>query len=197
MTGTACHPDPAPDANVIEKADVALAQALAPVSRTPLIKFLGTLSEIGDQPEMRVLCAGVIAAGLLRGDTKMAGTGFRMLLAHSLATGAKSAIKHRFDRTRPTVLVEEGRYEAHAGSSREHDESSVPSGHTAGAVAVAGTFARDYPEYRGLAYAAAAAVSLMQIPRCKHYPSDVGAGAAIGAACAAGINALDPKLTGG
>ena len=67
----------------------------------------------------------------------------------------------------------------------------------AGVVAAAGTFARDYPQYRVPAYAAAAAAALMQIPRCKHYPSDVGAGAAIGAAAAAAVNAIDPDFTGG
>ena len=60
-----------------------------------------------------------------------------------------------------------------------------------GAVAVAGTFARDYPEYKVAGYAAAAYVALMQVPRCKHYPSDVGAGALLGLATAWVVNATD------
>ena len=183
-------PDAPPDANPIEKADVAVAKAVAPARQFPLVRALGTLSEIGDQPEMRVLCAGVIGAGLWRGDVKMVNAGVRMLVAHSLATVAKSAIKHRIDRTRPSVLVEEGRYTMAAGTSHEHDESSFPSGHTAGAFAVAGTFAKDYPEYRTPAYAAAALVAALQIPRCSHYPSDVGAGAVLGIATAALVNAV-------
>lgn len=182
-------PDAPPDASPLEKADVAVAKAVAPVSETPLVKALWSLSEISDQPQMRLLCAGVFVAGLWRGDRRLAGAGVRMLAAHSLATGIKTAIKNRIDRTRPSVLVEEGRYDMEAGTSREHDETSFPSGHTAGAVAAAAAYAHVYPEHRAAAYAAAGAVALMQIPRCKHYPSDVGAGAAIGLAAAAAVGA--------
>lgn len=182
-------PDVPADANPIEKADLAVAKVMAPIRKNPVVRLLGTLSEVGDQPEMRLLCGGVIAAGLWRGDARMAGAGMRMLVAHSLATAAKTEIKHRIDRTRPNLLAEEGRYEMGAGQSREHDETSFPSGHTAGAVAVAGTFARDYPEHKVAAYAAAGYVALMQVPRCKHYPSDVGAGALLGLATAWLVNA--------
>ncbi|HZF42769.1 MAG TPA: phosphatase PAP2 family protein [Sphingomonadaceae bacterium] len=192
MTGPHEIPDAPPEANAIEQADVAVAKAVAPVVHTPVMKVLGTLSEAADQPPLRALCAGLFALGLWRGDARLARAAARMLLAHSLATGAKTAVKNRVDRTRPTVLVEEGRYEMGAGDSHEHDESSFPSGHTAGAVAAAGSWAQDYPEHRGAAYGLAAAAALMQIPRCKHYPSDVGAGAVLGAAAAAAVNALWP-----
>lgn len=184
------HPDPPPEANALEKADVAVANAMAPAARTPLVQALGTLSEAADQPPLRFLCAGLVALGLWRGDKRLAGAGVRMLVAHSLATGIKTAIKHRVDRTRPTVLVEEGRYQMGAGNSRQHEDTSFPSGHTAGAVAAAGAFAHDYPRYRAVAYGLAGVAALMQIPRCKHYPSDVGAGTAIGVAAAAAVNAL-------
>lgn len=173
-------PDAPADATAFERADVAVAKAIAPVAKTPLVRVLGTLSEVSDQPEMRLLCAGVIGYGLWRGDARLTRAGVRMIVAHSLATGIKTFIKHRVDRTRPNVLVEEGRYGMGTGDSREHDETSFPSGHTAGAVAVGLAFARDYPEHRVPALAAAAAASLMQIPRCSHYPSDVGAGAVVG-----------------
>lgn len=182
-------PDLPADASIIEKADVAVAKAVAPVSRSPVMRALGTLSEVGDQPQMRILCAGVIGWGLYRGDARLAGAGLRMLVAHSVATGMKTLVKHRVDRTRPTVLVEEGRYEMARGKSREHDESSFPSGHTAGAVAVAAALAHDYPRAAPAAYAAAAAIAVLQVPRCTHYPSDVGAGAAVGLAAAAVTNA--------
>ena len=183
-------PDAPPEASSVEKADVAVAKAVAPVADTPLMQVLGTLSEAADQPQMRMLCAGIVAAGLWRGDARLARAGVRMLAAHSLATGIKTAIKHRVDRTRPTVLVEEGRYEMGPGESREHDETSFPSGHTAGAAAAAGAFAHEYPEHRAAAYGLAAVAALLQIPRCTHYASDVGAGAAIGIGAAAAVNAL-------
>lgn len=189
MTDKSEPTHPLPQANSLEKADVAVAEAVAPIAQTPLVRALGTLSEVSDQPQLRLLCAGVILAGWWRGDARLARTGVRMLAAHSLATGIKTAIKHRVDRTRPTVLVDEGRYDMGAGESDEHEETSFPSGHTAGAVAVAAAFGHEYPEYRSAAWLAAGAASLMQIPRCKHYPSDVGVGAMIGAAAAAGVGA--------
>lgn len=182
-------PDAPPEASLIEKGDVAAVKAVAPITDTPWMRALGTLSEISDQPQMRILCAGVIAWGLYRGDARLARAGVRMLAAHSVATGIKTLVKHRVDRTRPTLLVEEGVYDMAAGDSHEPEESSFPSGHTAGAVAVAAALAHDYPDAAVPAYAAAAAVALMQIPRCKHYPSDVGVGAVIGLAAAAGVNA--------
>ena len=190
MIDPADIPDAPAQANLLERADVAVAKAVAPVSDTPLVKVLGALSEASDQPQMRILCAGMIVAGWVRGDRRLAGAGIRMLAAHSLATGIKTLIKHRIDRTRPTLLVEEGRYDMAPGNSDEHDESSFPSGHTAGAVAAAMAYARVYPEHRGGAYAIAAAASLMQVPRCKHYPSDIGAGAIIGAVAAVAVDAL-------
>ncbi len=187
-------PDAPADATIVEKADVAVAKAVAPISRSPAMRVLGVLSDVSDQPPMRILCAGVIGWGLYRGDRRLVLVGVRMIAAHSVATGMKTLVKHRVDRTRPTLLVEEGRYEMAPGQSREHDESSFPSGHTAGAVAVAAAVAHDYPEAGPAAYAAAAVIAALQIPRCTHYASDVGAGAIVGLAAAAGVNAAGDYL---
>ena len=173
----------------VEKVDIDLAQAVALEEDSAAGRLVGKFAELGDQPPMQLLCGATIAAGAARGDRRLFRAGLRMLAAHSLATGLKSFVKHRVDRTRPSVLVEEGRYDMGAGTSREHDYTSFPSGHTAGAVAAAAAYAHVYPEHRAAAYAAAGAVALMQIPRCKHYPSDVGAGAAIGLAAAGAAGA--------
>lgn len=185
-----------PDTTPIERADVAVAKAVAPIRDTPPVRALSWLSDIGDQPQMRILCGAVIAIGLARRDSRLALAGVRMIVAHSLATGIKSAIKHRVDRTRPKLLVERGDYEMGAGDDHGHDRSSFPSGHTAGAVAVASAFAAVYPEYRAQAHGAAAGVALMQIPRCEHYPTDVGAGAVIGFASAAAVGAASDAVLG-
>jgi membrane-associated phospholipid phosphatase len=170
------------DAPAFEKLDVAVADAAAEVKDAPLVKLLGTLSEVGDQPQMRVLCAGVIAAGWWRGDRRLAAAGVRMLAAHTLATAAKSFVKARVDRTRPWLLAEEGRYETGTQGIKRGDHSSFPSGHTAGALAVARAFGRAYPRHALAANTAAVAIALVQIPRCTHYPSDIGAGALVGLA---------------
>ena len=180
--------------DAVETMDREVAEAAAPIHDSPAIKAVGFVSELGDQPPMRVLCGTVIGAGLLRGDRKLARAGIRMLLSHSLATLAKSLIKHQVDRTRPKLLVEEGRYGMKAGHSRDKEQSSFPSGHTAGAVSAAGTFAKDYPEHALPAWSASAAVAVAQVPRCMHYPSDIAAGAAIGLASAALVNRLMPAM---
>ena len=178
--------------DVVETVDREVAEAVAPIHDGNAMKVVGFLSEASDQPPMRVMFAGVIGAGLLRGDRKLARAGVRMLLAHTIATWTKVAVKHQVDRTRPVLLVEEGRYEAKAGHSSKKNETSFPSGHTAGAVSAAGTFARDYPEYALPAWGVASAASLAQVPRCMHYPSDIAAGAAIGYASASLVNRLLP-----
>jgi membrane-associated phospholipid phosphatase len=182
----------------LQKADAAVAEAAKPWAETPLVKALSPLSALGDQPQMRVLCGAVIAVGLVGGDRRLARTGLRMLAAHTLATLAKDFVKHRVDRTRPRSTGRKGKDHRMApGRSEAKEETSFPSGHSAGAAAVARAFAREHPEHAAPAYAAAAAVALVQIPRCAHYPTDIGAGLAIGAAAEALVSAafdlIDPN----
>ena len=109
------------------------------------MRVIGAASDIGDQPQMRLLCAATIAIGALRHDGKLAKTGVSMLAAHTLATWAKSGVKAVVDRTRPDSEQDGHRFGF--GDSKAHSESSFPSGHSAGAVAVARALARGYPVY--------------------------------------------------
>jgi undecaprenyl-diphosphatase len=169
-------------ANALEEADQAVAEAVLPIRQNPAVRMIGALSEIGDQPEMRTLSAGLIGAGLLLGNPRLSRAGARMLLAHEIATAAKSFIKARVDRTRPRSLDDGEAPHIRKGGNRDKEQTSFPSGHSAGASSTARAFAREYPEYSGLAYTAGGLVALAQIPRCAHYPTDVGAGIAIGVA---------------
>ena len=173
-------PDPAADASVPEKADVVVAQAVAPHREHGLVRLLDMAGKLGDQPPLRTISAMAIAGGLAGGNPRLARAGARMLLAHEIATLVKNVVKGRIDRTRPNVLTKEGRYRMEPGRRKDKEETSFPSGHSAGSVAVASAFAREYPEYRGAVLAAAGVVALAQIPRCAHYPTDVAAGATIG-----------------
>ena len=76
-----------------------------------------------------------------------------------------TVVKRVVVRTRSYVLAEEGRYETGWLGAIDGPHSSFPSGHTADAVAAARAIARVYPQARGPAYAAAAAVGAIQIPR--------------------------------
>ena len=143
------------------------------------IRAVGLISDIGDQPQMRLLCASTIAIGLSRRDFHLAKTGVKMLAAHTVATWAKSGIKAVINRTRPDAGDDPA---VRRGNSHAHEDTSFPSGHSAGAAAVARAYARSYPDHTIAAHAAALAVSAVQIPRGTHYVGDVVVGALIGLA---------------
>ncbi|WP_174285334.1 phosphatase PAP2 family protein [Sphingomonas bacterium] len=141
------------------------------------MRVVGFVSDIGDQPQMRLLCASTIAIGLSRRDFHLAKTGVKMLAAHTVATWGKSSIKAVINRTRPDAGDDPA---VRRGNSHAHEDNSFPSGHSAGAVAVARAFARSYPDHAIAAHVAALAVSAVQIPRGTHYVGDVAAGVVIG-----------------
>ena len=157
-------------------------------AQSPPVRALAWVSEVGDQPQLRYLSGVMIGAGLL-GHRRLLRAGIRMLLAHELATVAKKAIKNRVDRTRPRSARSQRHAEPHTGRSAAKEESSFPSGHTAGAAAVAQALSREFPKYGVAARSAAALVGAAQVPRCAHYPSDVGVGALIGLSAEAAVNA--------
>jgi membrane-associated phospholipid phosphatase len=136
------------------------------------------------------LSGAVLAYGVLRGDRHATETGARMLGSLVLATLIKTGLKHVVARTRPNVLLEEGRYEVRPLGPADGSWHSFPSGHTAGSVAVARAVGRMYPQARTIAYGAAAAIALVQIPRGAHYLTDVAAGALVGVAAEAAVNGL-------
>jgi membrane-associated phospholipid phosphatase len=170
-------------------ADAAAAATALPYQGSAAMEALGRFASLGDQPPLRTLCTAAIAAGLAGGNRRLARAGLRMFVAHALATLAKDFVKHRVDRTRPRSKGGKGKdHVPRPGRHTAKEETSFPSGHSAGAAAIARAFARDYPEHAGPAYAAAGALALAQIPRCAHYPTDVGAGLAIGVAAEAMVD---------
>lgn len=146
------------------------------------VKALSWLGEFGDQPQMRLLAGAMMVAGLMRSNARMVRAGTRMLAAHEVATSLKNLAKHRVDRSRPRSASGKDGHKPHRGRSEAKEKTSFPSGHSAGPMAAARAFAAEYPEHREAAHAAAGAVALAQIPKCAHYPTDVGAGLAIGLA---------------
>ena len=177
--------------------DARTRDAAAPLRQTPAVKALSWLSEIGDQPQMRTVSAGLLFVGLARADRRMASAGARMFFAHELATAAKNFVKKRVDRSRPRSADGREDQKPSPGRSQEKEDTSFPSGHSAGAAAVARALTREYPERSVPALAAAGAVALAQIPRCAHYPTDVGAGIAIGLAAEAVVDAAWRAITPG
>lgn len=176
----------------VEHFDVRLAKALGPIGDSAVGGAICSVGKAADQPPIRVALATAILGGWLGGEGKLAGTALRALAAHQLATMAKGWVKHRIDRTRPSKMLKDGEYKAEPGDTDHHDFNSFPSGHTAGAFAVAEAFGRTYPEQRWTARSVAAAMAAAQLPRKKHYLSDVIAGALIGIAAERTVAAVWP-----
>jgi membrane-associated phospholipid phosphatase len=180
----------------IEDADLSVAARAAEVRRHPLTQALGHVSDVADQPPMLSLGALVLAGGLITGQRHVAETGGRLFASVALATAIKIIVKRVVVRTRPHVLADGGQYETGLMGATDGPHSSFPSGHTADAVAAARAITRVYPQTKLPAYAAAAAVGVIQIPRCAHYPSDVTAGALVGVAAEALVDQVWARLGG-
>lgn len=162
--------------------DGSIAQSLAPHSDEPVVKAIGFIAKQGDQPQMASLSALVLVGGVLRGNKRAMEAGGRMLASHALATAAKQVIKRRVDRHRPPRDGEHVEAKPRLGRTSDKAWTSFPSGHTAGAVAVAQGFARAFPEHRGKATGVAAVISFGQVCKQSHYLTDIAAGIAIGVA---------------
>ena len=178
----------------IEKIDLSVARTLALDEERPAGKVLARFAELGDQPPLALLSLAVAAAGTLRKDEKLARTGLRMLAALSITTMAKRIGKGSIDRTRPEEALENGRYCLEEGDSHASQLRSMPSGHSAGATAVAFAAARDYPKLAAPAAGLGGAILLAQLPTKNHFLSDVVAGAAIGVLAGVIANALIPPF---
>lgn len=124
-----------------------------------------------------VILAG---AGLMRDNDEMVRNAFVMAAASIINAGVTGALKYSINRDRPFVTYPDIIKKAKAGSP------SFPSGHTSSAFATATSLSLSYPEWYvivpSFAYAGTVAYSRMHLG--VHYPSDVAAGAVIGAGCA-------------
>lgn len=180
------------------RADVTATHKVAGARNTPVMKLVGFLAEAGDQPPLIAASIGTLAIGLVAGRADLARGGARMLFSHLLATGAKLAIKHQFDRTRPSRALAGAGHHFAAGDKGGHADKSFPSGHTAGAVAVALAAAHDIDGAALPVGLAAGGIAAAQAPAGNHYFSDILAGAAIGWASEALVSAvfdrLEPKV---
>jgi len=177
---------------VIESAfgiDVRTQKFFEPYSGSAPVRLLDMVSKLGDQPELRLIAGALIAVGTLAPNSRLVRAGARMVIAHEAATLVKNLAKAQVDRTRPrSAKVRDGK-KPKKGKHTAKEKTSFPSGHSAGAVAAARAFSREFPEYGIAAMGAAGLVAASQVVRCAHYPTDVAAGVAIGLAAEAATSA--------
>ena len=160
--------------------DRTIGDAAARARNSTVMRVLGPASDIADQWPLFGVSAVTAAVGIARRDRKLAATGLTMTLSMLTATVLKNVVKNRVDRSRPFYVAEKGKYVFEPGEHDVPELDSFPSGHTAGAIAVARALGREYPPVAIIALPAVAAVALAQLPRGKHYPIDLLAGAFVG-----------------
>lgn len=142
------------------------------------VKALTPLAKLADEPPLAWLSVGTLAAGALLRKPALIRSGARMLASHLVATGMKTVAKAGVDRARPSTGAA-----PHVGKGHgtdDTDRNAFPSGHTAGAVAVAQAVAHEIPVAGAPVRGLAALAGGLQVPRGAHYVTDVVAGAAIG-----------------
>lgn len=129
--------------------------------------------------------AAIDPAGLGRGVRLRlveVGATFGFVFAAVAGSGLlASLVKNLFGRARPEHLVGDGVFELHRAIFASK-WAAFPSGHATTAGASAAVLALLFPRWRGPILAAGAVIALTRIALGAHFPSDVIAGFALGAA---------------
>lgn len=164
----------------LAKAEHRAERPLLALATTPLIRMLSPAAKAADEPQLLALGIGTFALGTVLRRPTMARSGARMVASHLVATGLKTALKATVDRPRPTAAAKGGATLRKGHGTADTARNAFPSGHAAGAVAMAQAAAHAAPGIATPARLAAGAAGALQVPRGAHYLTDVAAGAAIG-----------------
>jgi len=195
MTSSTNPRAPAPDEiSEVERFDLDVAVEVRHHHHNPFVRWAGKASEIADQPQLIATSIGTLVIGLIARRPDLVRGGARMLASHLAATAAKSVIKHSVDRTRPAHALDSGKARFEKGDSTDHKQTSFPSGHTAGAVAVSRAASRDIAGVAVPSALATVAVAAAQPVNGKHYLSDLVVGAAVGWIAEAAVSAVFDRV---
>jgi undecaprenyl-diphosphatase len=162
-----------------ERLDVAVYAAIARTPTPALDDAMRRLSEAADWSRLNLLAAGVLATTGGAAGRRAARLGLASVAA--TATVVNAVVKPVARRRRPDRVL-------HAVPDARHvrmpTSRSLPSGHTASAVAFATGAGYAMPHGAALLRLLAAAVAYSRVHTGVHYPGDVVAGALLGATIA-------------
>ncbi len=170
------------DIDLLEKINLERNQSL-----DPTIKFItNSVSPMSIGAPIAVL-----GLGLIQKDSSLKNKGIIMVEALCVNAFMTTAFKLVFKRDRPFVTYPYLDKQADAGSY------SFPSGHTSSAFALATSLSLAFPKWYVVApaYLYASAVGYSRMHLGVHYPSDVLAGAIVGAGSAVLSNYLQRKIS--
>lgn len=133
---------------------------------------------------------GMATAGLIKKDKELFRNACVTLAAEAITSGISTALKYSVNRERPFITYTD------INQKISVNDPSFPSGHTSNAFATATSVSLEYPEWYVIApsFAWAGTVAWSRMELGVHYPSDVLAGALIGAGCAWVTHAVNRKL---
>ena len=101
-----------------------------------ITRALTPVAKATDEPPLLALGIGTLALGAALRRPALARSGARMLASHLIATGLKTVMKASVDRVRPNAARDGSEIGAGHGTD-DSSRNAFPSGHAAGAVAVA------------------------------------------------------------
>jgi membrane-associated phospholipid phosphatase len=124
--------------------------------------------------------SGMAAAGLMKDDKDLLRNAFVTFGSAAIASGITIILKYSVNRDRPYVTYPDITKKSYAGSP------SFPSGHTSSAFSTATSLSLAYPKWYIIvpSFTWAGTVGYSRMHLGVHYPSDVLAGAIIGAGSA-------------
>ena len=143
--------------------------------------WLAQLSDVGDKvgkgESLLLVSAIFLAAGYTLGRASLKRAGWETLIAHLVAGGINTAIKHAVGRGRPKFMhTGNSEFSPFGGSGWD----SFPSGHSMATFAVAAVLAVRFPKVRWLVILGALIVSVSRLFRASHFLTDIVAGAVLG-----------------
>jgi membrane-associated phospholipid phosphatase len=124
--------------------------------------------------------SGMAVSGLLKDNDELVRNACVTFASAAIASGITTVLKYSVNRDRPFVTYPDIMKKSDAGSP------SFPSGHTSSAFSLATSLSLQYPKWYIIvpSYVWAGSVGFSRMDLGVHYPSDVLAGAVIGAGSA-------------